>query len=268
MVTLDSHYNRIIEGNRLFSSKANSVEFFTTCHFLDKILRPHSHIIELGAGHGIYSYHFSRMGHNVLATDIVRENVKAIEDLIDKGKSENLHCQLLDATDMGSIEENRFDLTLCLGPLYHLRDTESRKKCIKESVRITKEGGIVAFAYINRVFAIAYMQSLGVRFGMEDYHAIQNENWNSHTFPDDFMNISHFSHPELMERELSGHGISILSHVAADGLYTMLRERTEEMTEQEFSDLLQFHYRMAAFPSSLGASGHNLIICRKDSKGN
>ncbi|MBN2627491.1 MAG: class I SAM-dependent methyltransferase [Spirochaetales bacterium] len=263
LATLDSHYGKIVEGDRLFSSKANSVEFFTTCRFIENYLQPNSRIIELGAGHGTYSLHFSLKGHSVLATDMVQENINAIQKLIEREKTGDLHCRLLDATDMSSLDDNQFDLTLCLGPIYHLRDRESRKRCYKESIRITEEGGVVAFAYINRVFGIAYMQSMGVLFGKDDYQAVQNENWNSHTFPDDFMNISHFAYPEQIEEELSEYNLSILSHIAADGPYTMFKDNMEKMSDEEFSELLSFHYHMAAIPSSRGASGHNLVICRK-----
>ena len=263
MTSLVSHYRKVMEGDRLFLSRANSIEFYTTCHFIEKYLETDSRIIELGAGHGAYSLYFSHKGHEVLATDIVRENVAAIGELIEAEKPENLSCRQLDASEMGDIGDNSFDLTLCLGPLYHLRNADSRARCIKESARITRKGGVIAFAYINRVFALPYMQSLGVVFSEEDYRAVEKEKWESHTFPDDFMNISHFSYPELMVGELAGHGLTCLSHIAADGPYTILKSRTEEMSERAFSDLLQYHIGMAERPSSLGASSHNLVICRK-----
>ncbi len=263
MTALDFHYSNTIEGDRLFSSRANSLEFHTTCRFIEKFIKPECKIIELGAGHGVYSCYFSRLGHKVLATDIVRENVLAIGKLIEAEQTENLQCRELDAKDMETIGDNQFDATLCLGPLYHLRNRADRDRSIGEAVRITKTGGIIAFAYINRVFALAYMQSLGIVFGKDDYQAMESEAWENHRFPDDFMNISYFSTPEIMEEELSCHDIALLSHVAADGPYTMFKKRVEEMGEEEFSDLRQFHFHMAELPSSLGASCHNLVICRK-----
>ena len=49
-----------------------------------KIIPPHSNILELGCGVGNDSYHFAKMGHKVLGTDFsevaIKENIKSFLD--------------------------------------------------------------------------------------------------------------------------------------------------------------------------------------------
>ena len=44
--------------------------------------------------------------------------------------------------------DNTFDMVLSLGPLYHLYSREEQERAIDEAIRVTKENGIIMFAYI------------------------------------------------------------------------------------------------------------------------
>ena len=45
------------------------------------------------------------------------------------------------AVDLNSLKDDIFDITLVLGPLYHLYDELDIDKAIKEAIRVTKSGG-------------------------------------------------------------------------------------------------------------------------------
>ncbi|MBU3203589.1 methyltransferase domain-containing protein [Clostridium algidicarnis] len=55
-----------------------------------------------------------------------------------------------DYINLESIQNETYDLVMCLGPLYHLMSGEERTKCINECKRILKPKGILAVAYISR----------------------------------------------------------------------------------------------------------------------
>jgi 2-polyprenyl-3-methyl-5-hydroxy-6-metoxy-1,4-benzoquinol methylase len=264
MINLSTHYQTVIEGERLFCTKANSIEFYTTIHFIEKYLKSNSRIIELGAGHGIYSQYLAEKGHDLVASDIVDDNVQKMELLVKEHNQKNISVIQLDALESSQKFNTEFDMTLCLGPLYHLRKQEEREKCIKECNKITKDNGIIIFAYINRNFAIPYTQSFKIKFNKKDYEEINKVSWNYENFPDAFMNISYYSTPEQMEKEIAASNeLEIIDHIAADGIYTMLKEAIEELDENEFNDLLEHHFSVASNPSNLGTSSHNLVFCRK-----
>ena len=129
--------------------------------------------------------------------------------------------------------------------------------------RITKKNGIIAFAYINRTFAIAYTLQHGISFAEEDYDEFMKHDWFFEKFPDEFANISYYSTPENAETEISSSGLEIVSHIASDGLYTALKDQVELFSDKHFDALLNYHIKTANLSSCLGASCHNLIIAKK-----
>lgn len=66
-----------------------------------------------------------------------------------ESKLNNISCQLGDAANLENIDDNSFDVVLCLGPMYHLPPSE-RETVIAECERVCKNGWLPAFAYINK----------------------------------------------------------------------------------------------------------------------
>lgn len=56
-----------------------------------------------------------------------------------------------DALDLSRYQENTFDITLLLGPMYHLYTQDDRKKALEEAARVTRENGILYIAYCMNV---------------------------------------------------------------------------------------------------------------------
>ena len=48
-----------------------------------------------------------------------------------------------DALNLSNIEDNTYDITLVLGPLYHLYNDEDINNAIKEAIRVTKKDGVI-----------------------------------------------------------------------------------------------------------------------------
>lgn len=71
------------------------------------------------------------------------------------------------ALDLSCLESESFDVTLMLGPMYHLKPGAQFKQAISEALRVTKPNGIVLVAYcttdgpiINWVFRTGLYQIL------------------------------------------------------------------------------------------------------------
>ena len=66
-----------------------------------------------------------------------------------------------DATQLGEIPDDSFDVVCCFGPLYHL-PPEERELVFAECRRVCRPGGVLAFAYICQigVYAAACVLSL------------------------------------------------------------------------------------------------------------
>ena len=52
------------------------------------------------------------------------------------------------------LEDETFDLTLLLGPMYHLSDFNDKVKALNEAKRVTKKGGIIFIAYCMNEYSI------------------------------------------------------------------------------------------------------------------
>ena len=56
-------------------------------------------------------------------------------------------CMKRQSDIIGLIADDSFDITLLLGPMYHLFTVEDQLQALKEAIRVTKKGGILFVAY-------------------------------------------------------------------------------------------------------------------------
>ena len=50
--------------------------------------------------------------------------------------------------DLSAFPDNEYDITLLLGPLYHLYSKEDKRQALGEAIRVTKPGGCILRAYV------------------------------------------------------------------------------------------------------------------------
>lgn len=139
-------YTRYDEAGRL---ERHPVEFATTTYQLAKWLKPHAHVLDVGAGAGSYSVFCARNGHVVTAIDVVPKHIRAIESTIDREPGLPLSVHLADARNLSRFCDRTFDSVLCMGPIYHLNG-ESLYVALKECLRVLKDDGIFFGAYVNK----------------------------------------------------------------------------------------------------------------------
>lgn len=261
--TLKKFYAEYNENERLFKSKSHSVEYHTNMHFLKNLLPKKAKIIELWAGHWAYSIKLANLWYNVTATDIVPEYVDAMQKIINKNKLKNITTQVIDATDLSKFKENEFDAVLIFGPYYHLRTYQLRKKLLQEAKKIVKKSGFIALAYINRNTTLAYYSKYNIFFSKKEYQEILKKDYKKTNYSDAFLNISFFTSPEEIEKEIKEVKLKIKKHYTCDGLYALLKEYIEKTTKDEFDAILNYHIKTCEVPSNLWASLHNTVIIKK-----
>lgn len=151
---LNEYYNTHDEDARL-SPKRGQVEFLTTVRYIGKYLKAGMKILEIGAGTGRYSHYFARQGYEVDAVELVPHNIE-----IFRGNTlpdEKITVAEGNATDLSAYADHAYDITLLLGPMYHLFTEEEKKRALSEAVRVTKPGGILFVAYcMNDATVIQY----------------------------------------------------------------------------------------------------------------
>ena len=164
---LNMFYDGYQEDVRLSKSRHGQLEYLTTMHYIHRFAPESAEILEVGAGTGRYSASLAREGHRVAAVELAEKNLELLRRNAER--LPNLTPYQGDALDLGRFEDNAFDLTLVLGPLYHLYEEADQLRALREAVRVTKPGGIVMTAFLS-VQAILYDNYLqgNLRLGLEE----------------------------------------------------------------------------------------------------
>ncbi len=254
---LEDYYNNYDEDGRLLRRYC-SVEFLTTTRYIDRYLQEGMKLLEVGAATGRYSLHYADMGYQVEAVELVEHNIEIFRSNITAGRK--VRVTQGNACDLRMFEDDSFDMTLVLGPMYHLFDLEDKKKAIGEALRVTKPGGYLYVAFIMNDAVIlnwglkAGNLAKGMKQGFitEDFHCVGT--------PEMVFEMSTVKDiRELME----DFPVDRIHMVASDGMTNLFREQIEEADEELFQAWLQYHYCTCEREDLIGFSNHGLYIGRK-----
>lgn len=254
---LNQFYSEVCDEDKRLRSKRGSVEFLTTNHYIEKYLFDGARILEVGAGTGRYSLYYAAKGYPVNAIEYVESNLEKLRSKITCDM--NIVAEQGDAIDLSRFEDDTFDLTLVLGPLYHLYEREDQEKAIEEAVRVTKKNGIIAIAYLTS-------DSIIIDWALRDHHLINgcgkdfDENFKMINYPEGI--FAAFYIPEFKDM-MEKFPVSMEHNVATDGMTRHMREQIEELSEEEFDMWMKYHLSACEREELQGYSSHLIYICRK-----
>lgn len=251
--------DRYVEDDRLTSDKMHYVEFVTTTTYIDKYLKQGDRILEIGAGTGAYSLYYANKGYQVDSVELVQANVDVMKSKITPNM--NINAIQGNALDLLMYEDNTFDITLCLGPLYHLFKEQETNKAIEEAIRVTKPGGKIYLAFI--LFDLT-MLSWGFQLKniYENYGIDKqvSENFTPNNDEKLIFNMRYFSD---IKNLMNNYTIKKLHYVATDGIGRVIRNDIDNMSEQEYNLYLKYHLSVCEREDLIGYSGHILSILEK-----
>ncbi len=255
---LIEYYNNYDEEGRL-TSKHGQVEFLTTMRYINKYLMKGMRILEVGAGTGRYSIALANQGYQVDAVDLVEHNIDILKSKIKP--EHNISAKLGNALDLSCYTDNTFDITLVLGPMYHLFHIDDKKKALQEAIRVTKKGGVVFVAYcINEGTMIVwgFVQGnilAGIENGMIDldkYQCLSNPSL-----------IFEMHRQEDIKKLMAGFDVEPLHYVATDLATNFMRDTIDVMDDKMFQTYLDYHFTICERADLVGATHHSLDIFRK-----
>lgn len=256
---LNQFYNSKNEDARLCNSRHGQLEYLTTMHLIKQYLKPDCKIIEVGAGTGRYSVALADEGYDVTAVELVQSNVEAIQKKIIYKK--NIQAFQGDALDLGQFEDESFDVTLVLGPMYHLYEKSEQHKALDEAIRVTKNDGVILVAFLS-VHALLYANFLQGNF----------ETGLKCNFNEDFT-VKHFKEQvftgfevEEFESLFENKNITHISTVGVDSILELAEKRSDfKMSDKDFKSFFKYHLQNCQRRELLGASNHLVYIGRKHS---
>ena len=258
---LDSFYGQYEEDRRLSDTRHGQLEFFTTMHYIHRYAAKGTKVLEVGAGTGRYSIALAKEGMDVTAVELVESNL-AVLKANSKG-IDNIRSYPGDAADLSRFADHTFDVTLVLGPMYHLYEDGEVNRAIDEAIRVTKPGGVLMFAFIS-VFAIMY-----ANYFYGNWASGQKEN-----FADDYR-VRHFREQlftgyDVTEFEglFADKPVEWITTTGVDGLLEPIEARPDfSIPEEDFRAFLEWYLHFSEKRELLGNTNHLLYICRKPGGG-
>ena len=255
---LNNFYNEDCAEDTRLESQHGQVEFLTTIKYIEEYLKPETKILEIGAGTGRYSLYYANKGYDVTAIEYVRHNVDILKSKIKDNM--NIVAEQGDAVDLSRFENNTFDVTLVLGPLYHLYEDKDINKAIEEAIRVTKKDGIIAIAYLTS-------DSIMIDWSLMGDHLING-------YPNDFDdNFKMTRYPQGVfapfyisefKNIMSKFNIELLHNVATDGFTHHVKDKIDSLSKEEFEVWMRYHLSTCEREELQGYSNHMLYICKKN----
>ena len=257
MEIISSFYNQADEDSRLQRSRHGQLEYAVTMHYIHRFIKPGDKVLEIGAGTGRYSIALAKEGMEVTAVELVESNL----DILRKNSRGMDHIRSYqgDAADLSCFDDQTFDMTLVLGPLYHLYEAEDVHRAIDEAVRVTRKNGIVMFAFLS-VFGIMY-----ANYFQGNWAAGQKEN-----FSEDY-HVRHFKEQLFtgydireFEQLFEGKPIQWITTAGTDGIVESIEDRLDFMIpDEDFSAFVNWYLAFSEKRELLGSTNHLLYVCRK-----
>ena len=253
-------YNHYDEDSRLLL-RHGRVEFLTTMHYIEKYIRPGSRILEIGAATGRYSHTLARQGYDVDAVELVERNIEIFRQKTQP--DERITIAQGNAMDLSAFPDNQYDITLLLGPLYHLYSTEDKRQALREAIRVTKKGGVIFAAY---VISDGCLLDEGFKRGnisVAEY--IEKGLIDARTFAarSESKDLFELVRKEDIDDLMSVFPVTRLHYVAADGCALFMREAVDKMDSDTFELYLKYHFATCEREDLLGVTSHAIDIFRK-----
>ena len=255
---IKEYYENRDEDARL-TSQHGKVEYVTTMKYIHECAQNARTILEVGAGTGRYSVALAREGFDVTAIELVEHNLEVLRAKLTGG--EKLKALQGDALDLSRFENDTFDLTLLLGPMYHLYSFADKQRALAEAVRVTKPGGFILVAYcMNEPTVIQYV-FCGGNLGQILEKDMLTPDWHCKSEPKEVFELIRTEEIAALDETVDATRQKL---VATDGATNYFRPMIDEMDEQTFAKWLDFHLSTCERTDLLGASNHTLDILRKN----
>lgn len=256
---LTEYYSGYDEDSRL-RSRHGSVEFLTTMRYVEKYLQPGMRVLEIGAGTGRYSHALAQKGYQVDAVELVQHNIEVFKRNTQPG--ENITIRQGNAMDLHMLEDNTYDITLLLGPMYHLYNEEDQHKALSEAIRVTKQGGVIFAAYCgNDASMVQYCFGRGMLKEKHYQDLVDPVTFKAAADPAELFTLYR---KEDIDALIAPFPVTRLHYVGSDMATNYMRATIDEMDDEFFAMYLRYHFATCERADLVGASHHILDVFRKE----
>lgn len=255
---LTEYYSNYDEEGRLLS-RHGQVEYLTTMRYIEMYLKPGMRILEIGAATGRYSHALARKDYQVDAVELVQHNIDQF--VVNAKPGERVTIRQGNAKDLSFFPDDTYDITLLLGPMYHLFTIEDQKQALSEAIRVTKKGGILFAAYCgNDATMVQYCFGRGM---LKEKRYQDLIDFNTFKASSDPAELFQLYRKEDIDGLIAGFPVERLHYVGADMATNYMRQTIDEMDDEFFRLYLKYHFTICERSDMVGVSHHILDILRK-----
>lgn len=249
-MNLEELYQHVHEEERLQKSPAAHIEFLTTTQYLTQYLHGHERILDLGAATGAYALPLAEAGYEVCAMVLMPHHLNRLKQQKKKQMKLTYTKEML--WILSRFSDDSFDIILCMGPLYHLKEEEQRI-CLDEMHRVVKDGGIIFCAFLSNL-AVFTTEAL-----YPNSSFLNSSQYDPTTFKvinDPFVS----TYVQKAEQLFQSMGFTLLKTFSQDGLAEVLAERINALTKPQYEEWLRFHLAICEQREQLAHSNHLLVF--------
>ena len=260
-------YENGAEINRL-ERGLGIIEAARTKEILSRYVKPGMTVYDVGGGVSYYSNWLAGLGCEVTLFELAPSAVAY-------AKSHQTHPYQAFVADARFLpaEDASCDVSLLMGPLYHLLGRENRLQAIQEALRVLRPGGLLMAAGISKfssaTWALSTYRTANELIDDEVYMEMLRKEITTgeHHRPEKYPNMiaqAYFHTPEELAAELTGCVFTMQETLAVEGCIWFtpdLNEKWEDPTARE--RLLELLRLTESQPSLLGFSPHFLAVARK-----
>ncbi|MBQ3868988.1 MAG: class I SAM-dependent methyltransferase [Clostridia bacterium] len=260
MEYLKEYYESHDEDGRLIS-KHGKIEYITTMKYIHRYAMKTNakRIVEIGAGTGRYSVALAKEGFDVTAVELVEHNLQILQSKLNGG--EKLKAYQGNAVDLPDFEDGEFDMTLLLGPMYHLFTFEDKKKALGEAVRITKPGGSILVAYCMNEATVIQFAFLKNNVGYIEEKDLITPDWHCKSGPEELFDLVRTEDIEELDKTAP---VTREKLIATDGAAHYIRAAIDAMDDHTYEKWIEYHLATCERQDIIGASNHTLDILIKN----
>lgn len=256
---LTEYYSGYDEDSRL-RSKHGMVEYLTTMRYIEKYLKPGMKILEIGAGAGRYSHALAQQGYEVDAVELIQHNIDIFREKTQPG--EKVTVRQGNAKELSMFCDGTYDITLLLGPMYHLYTPEDQHQALAEAIRVTKKGGVICAAYCgNEATMVQYCFGRGMLKEERYQKLVDPVTFKAHADPAELFELYR---KEDIDALMADFPVTRLHYVGTDMATNYMRPVIDEMDDEFFEVYLRYHFAICERSDLVGASHHILDVFRKE----
>jgi ubiquinone/menaquinone biosynthesis C-methylase UbiE len=243
------------------------VEFGLTIRALSRWIPATAEVgVEVGVGSGAYSSWLASLVIDVHLVDVSEKLLEAAARGLERqglgGRIAGRHHR--SATDLSSLRDGDADVLLALGPLYHLRELEDRRRSVREAARVLKPGGVIFAAGVNKMAllrdAFRDAPESGARFRERRLRFLEDGRLDPEMAPP--IGYAHLT----TSAAFADLFIEQFERIALWGLESFTSPSQEKLlglNEEDRDAWLDVIERTAPLPEALGYSDHFLYVGRR-----